>query len=87
VKCPGVANSVVNYSVMFPFALLGPVPPGGTGKLPGIVLLAIAAVGLLTLPSQMKKLRPTEPHRGLLFITVAIDVAFLIAGVVMVCRG
>jgi hypothetical protein len=72
---------------MFNFALLGPVPPGGTGKLPGIVLLIIGAAGLFSLPSQIKKISASTQSRLSAICLVSLDVAFLIAGVLLIRNG
>ena len=72
---------------MFNFALLGPVPPGGTGNLPGIVLLVIGVVGLFSLPSEIKKMRAGTQSRFRLFVVVGLDVAFLTAGMLMIRDG
>lgn len=72
---------------MFNVALLGPVSPGGTGKLPGIVLLVIGVVGLFSLPSQIKKMKAATQSRFRLFAVVGLDVAFLVAGVLLMRSG
>jgi hypothetical protein len=72
---------------MFNFALLGPVPPGGTGKLPGIVLLVIGVVGIFSLPSQIKKMKAATQSRFRLFVVVGLDVAFLVAGLLLMRNG
>ena len=68
-------------------ALLGPVPPGGTEKSPGIVLLVIGVVGLFSLPSQIKKIKAATQSRFRLFVVVGLDVEFLVAGVLLIRNG
>lgn len=68
------------------FAIFGPVPPGGNSALPGFVLVAIGLLGLLSLPSQIAKMKSIESKwRKVAFLVVA-DLAFVLGGLVMLYK-
>ncbi len=66
-------------------AFFGPVPPGGTDKLPGVLLLGVGILGLLSLPSQIKALQ--SRRKITLYAIVAFDALCVIAGIVMLTRS
>jgi hypothetical protein len=82
-----VNDSLAIIPAMLNFALLGPVPPGGSGKLPGIVLLIVGVAGLLSLPSQIKRMRSSAQPRFLPYVVAAMDVAFLVVGALLSRSG
>jgi hypothetical protein len=64
-------------------SMLGPVPPGGTGTLPGAVLCGLGFIGLFALPAKIKKVKSKESPSSELAFTAAIDFAFIIGGLLM----
>jgi hypothetical protein len=63
--------------------LLGLVPPGGTGTLPGIALCALGVIDLLILPRQIAKLRSGEIGQGKVIVTAASFVVFAAVGLML----
>lgn len=68
----------------FPTAIwLGPVPPGGTGTLPGIVLCVLGVMGIIALPREIKSLRLKKSGSGRIALLIVADAAFLAVGALM----
>jgi FtsH-binding integral membrane protein len=65
----------------------GPVPSGGSPTLPGFILLAVRLLGFLSLSTQIRKMEPTKSQRLKLGFVVAVELGFVISGVVMVSHG
>jgi hypothetical protein len=67
-------------------AVFGPVPSGGNPALPGIVLFAIGLLGLLSLPAQLAKMKSGEGLWYKVAFLVAVDLAFVLGGLVMFAK-
>jgi hypothetical protein len=62
---------------------LGPIPPRGTGTLPGIVLCVLGVIGIIALPREIKNLRSKKSGSARIALLVLADAAFLAAGLLM----
>lgn len=67
-------------------AILGPIPPGGSPALPGIILFAIGLFGLLSLPAQLAKMKSAEDLRYKVAFLVVVDLAFVLGGLIMFAK-